>query len=310
MQLNIVFQDWLRSRKISEQTQKEFNVGYGRHEGFGECIVIPVYDVNGEFLFNKYRRNPLEDQQPKYIYDKGGKVSLYGINRAKDATDILITEGEMDCLVAWSHNIPAVTSTAGALSFQEEWADFFKDKNVTVCFDNDMPGGEGMVKVLNYLPNAKILFLPDRPGIKDISDYAKGDGDLHTLLKTAQEFKSMEDVREDMAKRRSLYKSTYFHEAYIKDKEVKTTKFIPDKKIKDKLQRAKQYPLTELISFNAQGKACCPLHNEKTPSLHYYEKSNTAYCFGCGKTVDSIEAYKLKNNCSFTEAVDALSKMT
>jgi DNA primase len=77
----------------------------------------------------------------------------------------------------------------------------------------------------------------------------------------------------------------------------------------DRVLRAKSYPLTNLIEFR-QRKACCPWHSEKTPSLHYYPKTNTAYCFGaCGKAYDSIDAYRLKNGVGFVDAVKALNDM-
>lgn len=73
------------------------------------------------------------------------------------------------------------------------------------------------------------------------------------------------------------------------------------------ISRAKEYPLTDLIEFNKHNTAICPFHTEKTPSLHYYRKSNTCHCFGaCQKSFDSIEVYRRLNNCSFVEAVRKL----
>lgn len=73
------------------------------------------------------------------------------------------------------------------------------------------------------------------------------------------------------------------------------------------IAKAKEFPISELIEFNKHHQAICPFHNERTASLHYYQKSNTAHCFGaCQKTFDSIEAYRKLNNCSFVEAVRKL----
>ncbi len=74
----------------------------------------------------------------------------------------------------------------------------------------------------------------------------------------------------------------------------------------NEIQQAREFPVTDLISFK-NNKAICPFHNEKTPSLNYYKKNNTCYCFGaCQKSFDSIEVYKKLNNCSFVEAVRKL----
>ncbi|NJM15478.1 MAG: hypothetical protein HC896_08975 [Bacteroidales bacterium] len=50
-------------------------------------------------------------------------------------------------------------------------------------------------------------------------------------------------------------------------------------------------------------KICCPFHQEKTPSLVIYPKTNTWYCFGCGATGDSIQFIEMYEKCSKHEAL-------
>ena len=69
--------------------------------------------------------------------------------------------------------------------------------------------------------------------------------------------------------------------------------------------RAKEYDVRNLIDFKHYN-ACCIFHTEDTPSLHYYEQSNSVHCFGCGKSADAIDVYRQLNNCSFVEAVRKL----
>lgn len=302
MQFNI--ENYFNSRKISADILKDFNVHFA-----DENIVIPVLDLEGNFSFNKYRRSPLSEVGPKYFYDKGGKTTLYGWHLAKGFEKILITEGELDTLVAWSHNIPAVTSTSGANSFQKEWAELFRDKEVIVCFDNDEAGANGMVKVLEYLPNAKVLLLPDRPNIKDISDYVSNGGDLEALLKTARHYKDIAEVSGARSERLATYQSVFFHDAYIKAHTKVAPKNVPfNSQTSDQVTRAKEYPITNLLEFK-NNKVKCPFHKEKTASFTYYPKTNTCYCWGCSKVADSIEVYKKLNNCSFTEAVNEINKL-
>lgn len=52
-------------------------------------------------------------------------------------------------------------------------------------------------------------------------------------------------------------------------------------------------------------KACCPFHHENTPSFIYNSKQYNWHCFGCGKTVDLIDAFMLKGK-SFIEATQEL----
>lgn len=303
MQFNNANKSWLNSQRITDKVLEDFGV-------IGdENIVFPVYDLDGNFIFNKYRRSPLSDEKPKYWYDKGGKVTLYAWYKAKDFNTILITEGEKDCLVAWSANIPAVTSTGGAGSFQEEWGELLKDKEVILAFDNDSAGAVGMVRALKIVPHAKILFIPDRPNIKDISDYVTNGGDLNTLVREAKHFDSIEEVKEDKCRRLAIFQSTFFHDAYIKEHTKVNTHAERKAYSNDRVTNAKLYPITNILEFH-KGKALCPFHNENTPSLHYYHKTNTCYCFGgCSKAYDAISIYMQKYSVSFKEAVEQLNRL-
>jgi DNA primase len=301
--------DWLLQRGITPEVIALFNIDPNYdHPTAKDCIRIPITES-----FSKYRRNPMEDIKPKYLYDTGGKVTLYGSKNVNWGDPVLITEGELDTLVAWSQNIQAVSSTGGAMSFQEEWADEFVGRGPAyVCFDNDDAGARGMVKVLEYIPDAHIVLIPEAIGTKDISDYVSKGGDLHDLLATAKQYPDIATVEADMKHRNASWQSTRFHKAYLDkhrqathDKSYDINKYEGD----DKVLRAKSVPMTDFIDFTRR-KACCPWHNERTPSLHYYPKTNSAYCFGgCGRAYDTIDAYRLTHNVSFLEAVSELNKM-
>jgi len=295
--------NWFGHSKITSKTLEDFGISWDN-----DHIVIPIHDENGVFLFNKYRRSPLNENGIKYTYDKGGKMALFGLDKIKDIKHVLYVEGEKDCMTAWAHNIPAVSSTGGAMSFAQDWAEILKDKEITLLLDNDEAGGKGMARILDFIPTAKIVFLPDRPGIKDISEYVSNGGDLHALLKSAKHFAGLEEVIEDRVQRVALWKSVFFHDAFVKaHTEFPKDDYIPNRNDGDDLARAKAYPISSLVKFNRAGKALCPAHSEKTPSLHFYQKQNRAYCFGgCGRGFDSIDIYMMLNNCDFKEAVQKL----
>ena len=308
MQLNTLVLDFLYRRKITDKVIETFGIS----SNINNNIIIPVCDADGNFLFSKYRRSPVVETGVKYFYDKGSSVSLFSYHIAKKHDTILITEGEMDTLVAWSHNIPAVSSTGGALSFQKEWKEYFANKKVIICLDNDSAGAEGIVRILGILPEAYVLLLPDRAGVKDISDYVSNGGDLHELLNTARQYLTIEDIKQDRGERVALWKNTFFHDAYIREWERRNTpptakNLKYDPKTKADLIKAKEFPIDNILEF-VSNKTICLWHNEKSPSLTYYKKSNTCYCFGCGKYADSIEVAKKHYNLNFTEAVKLLSK--
>ena len=53
-------------------------------------------------------------------------------------------------------------------------------------------------------------------------------------------------------------------------------------------------------------KACCPFHNEKTPSFVVSPSKNICHCFGCGKGGNTINFIMEVEHCSFTEACKKL----
>lgn len=298
---------WLLRRGITHEVIRMFGIRWGEHPQLGGCIFIPVFREDGAVAFNKYRRNPLDETKPKYIYDKGGKTTLYGWHLAKKEKRILITEGEMDALVAWSANIPAVSSTGGAMSFQDEWAELLKDKEVVICYDNDDAGAKGAVRTLSKIPHAKVLLIPEEVGIKDLSDYSARNGNIHDLLRTARHYLSIEEIKEEKARRASVWQSTRFHDAYIDAHKVavvspSSSKTGPN----SKLERAKAVPIINFLAFTNK-KALCIWHSERTPSLHYYSDKNKVYCWGCGAHGDVIDVVRQIRGCSFKEAVDILA---
>ncbi len=69
------------------------------------------------------------------------------------------------------------------------------------------------------------------------------------------------------------------------------------------IARAKSVPIPTFIKFNRDNTACCIWHNEKTPSMHYYEKQNRVKCFGCDKLGDVIDVVQQLQRVGLKEAV-------
>lgn len=66
------------------------------------------------------------------------------------------------------------------------------------------------------------------------------------------------------------------------------------------------------VDFDARPVCKCPLHDEDTPSMRYYEETNTFYCFGCRAGGDVIELHRRftermnDSKPSFEESIDFL----
>ena len=54
-------------------------------------------------------------------------------------------------------------------------------------------------------------------------------------------------------------------------------------------------------------KACCPFHNEKSPSFYVNDDKNFFHCFGCGAHGDVIGFTMKIDNFGFLEAVEKLA---
>lgn len=280
MQLKEKHKEWLLNRGITESTIEAFDI----HSAYNK-IVIPIKDASGITLYNKYRRDPEETIGPKYTYDRGATIKLFNISCLSKAKRVIICEGELDAILLISMGFDAVTSTGGAMSFQTDWVPFFKDKEIFVCMDNDEAGMRGVMKVCEMMSEAKVLPLPPDSGIKDITDFfRKYDKSFFVaLMKVALPFPFPTQKKEE-PKRTPRTKSEG-----------------------TRIQKAKDVPLTDFLIFSNSGKAACPFHSDKTPSLQLY-KNNTWYCFSCGAGRDTIDFIMKREDMNFTEAVNYLLK--
>ncbi len=63
----------------------------------------------------------------------------------------------------------------------------------------------------------------------------------------------------------------------------------------------------KLTRIGHEQKACCPFHQEKTPSFYVNDDKGFFHCFGCGAHGDIIGFVMRNDNLSFTEAVTQLA---
>ncbi|HEV7251750.1 MAG TPA: DNA primase [Mesorhizobium sp.] len=55
--------------------------------------------------------------------------------------------------------------------------------------------------------------------------------------------------------------------------------------------------------------ACCPFHNEKSPSFHCEDKKGRYHCFGCGASGDHFRFLTEQEGLSFPEAVEKVANL-
>ncbi len=112
--------------------------------------------------------------------------------------DVLLCEGEWDCLCAFDHGFTyAATHTGGAGTWLPSWTKMFTGKNIIIIYDRDERGMKGAAKVARALwpvaARVRIvdLPLPGTPISKDLSDYFRAGGtarDFQKLLDGARRY--------------------------------------------------------------------------------------------------------------------------
>ncbi len=70
------------------------------------------------------------------------------------------------------------------------------------------------------------------------------------------------------------------------------------------VERAKQYPIKQILEIGPNGRAKCIFHQGEDYNLDI--RKNFAYCYVCGEAGDVIKVYRGKTGATFREAILAL----
>jgi DNA primase len=288
--------EYLNARGIPDELIQKHLLGWN-----GWRITIPIFNREGEIAFFKQAKDP-EDKSdsPKMIAWPRGAAELYGWEHVKNrAAQVIICEGEFDRLLLESNGFQAVTSTSGAKTFRQGWADEFKSvAEVYICFDNDEAGRIGALRIGRMIPHAKIVELPAEVGEGgDVTDFFVRLGMTRDhFLKLMTEAKSAPAAPEPEAPRYSPRRRNL------------------DSTLTQRVERIKSTnPIEQVIGQYVQLKpsgtslvALCPFHEERNPSFTVYPATGTFHCYGCAKHGDVITFIREMEHLSFRQALDAL----
>ena len=163
----------LRSRKITEETCRKFNV---RQEG--PALRFPYYSGNRVVGYKE------KDPQKNFKWSgKNEDDQLFGQHLFGSGKTIVVTEGEMDTLAVWQArpSWPVVSIPSGAqgakkaLSKQLPYLMGFDE--VVLMFDNDEAGVKAAEECVGLFPPDKV-FLASLGSYKDASEAVQaGDGE-------------------------------------------------------------------------------------------------------------------------------------
>jgi DNA primase len=187
----------IEKRGLTAELLNKFLIGYN-----GRAITIPFFNETGnELLCIKYfDYNFSSGEKHVTAY---GKANLFGLNHLESGNQksVIICEGEIDAMVMHGLGYTAVSGSAGAGAWRNNWNKYMVNKDIIICYDSDKAGRKGACKVVNaLLPYAKsvrrIDLYPETEDKdhKDISDY------FITDKKSKEEFdKLINDAKEEKA---------------------------------------------------------------------------------------------------------------
>jgi len=165
--------------------------------------IVAVYDYadeTGKLLFQTVRFEPKDfrqrrpDGKGKWTWNLSGvRLLPYRLSAIMKEPSIFIVEGEKDADNLWKIGIPATCNPMGAGKWREEWSKFFEGKEVFILPDLDEPGRKHAVdvskKLYSHALRIKIIELPKKAHVKDVSDWLSHGGTKTNLLKLAKETK-------------------------------------------------------------------------------------------------------------------------
>lgn len=170
-----------------------------KYNPFNDTVVIPTYALNGS-INNLY----------KYVSSNN---NLYGtptlsstIYNAEPTPEqeVWLCEGHWDKLAAEamfgsSHQATAL-GAPGASSFKPPWTQYFRDRDLIICYDADEAGSKGITKVLRTIADS-----PQKPRTVSVVQWPEGVEEGYDIrdafrdhgVKTYKYLKSLAEPAED-----------------------------------------------------------------------------------------------------------------
>jgi hypothetical protein len=158
--------EYYYSRGLCDPIIDQFLLGWD-----GERYTIPLL-YRGVPFGVKRRRSEIPDRFPddKYVSVQGSRKGIFNADALAVERKIVMVEGELDAILAVQYGFPAVTVTAGAASWDDDWVRLFTGVGqISILYDNDQAGRDGRLKVRNALGlRARIINYPE--GVKDMGE--------------------------------------------------------------------------------------------------------------------------------------------
>lgn len=165
-------------RNLDCFTQAKFKVSGFNDSTHGPVMVLPAFSPDGELLNNKFIAVKRNEKGKKIIWSETGCAPcLFGWQAlAHDAREIVLTEGQIDCMTWHQAGFPALSVPDGAAN--DAWVDFNWDslqqfERIYLNYDDDEEGKKAIPKIAARLGLAR-CFIVRLPGFKDANEALQG----------------------------------------------------------------------------------------------------------------------------------------
>lgn len=197
-------------------------------------VTYTYYKHNGEMAYKKYRTDYNDGSKKFYFETPNGTKKLTGVQRelynlpnVLKATKVYFVEGEKCADEIIRYGAVATTLDSGAKShWYPHYNEYLNGKEIIIIPDNDIPGINYAKMILQNIPTAKIVNLPDLPKKGDIFDWlAMG----HTMQEVDElpEFKFPEDTETNIA---NNITDTAFTDPFRKETQAETIIHLTEEK--------------------------------------------------------------------------------
>jgi len=151
-------------------------------------MVFPYISPEEELELLKYRAI----DEKKFWSNQDPIPCLFGWQAVEDnVRDIVITEGEIDCLSFWEKGIPALSIPKGAGSGEKQsWISYEYDRlkrfdKIYICMDGDKSGEEANIEIIERLGRDRCLIV-DLHIYKDANEVICAGDDLQVFVDNAR----------------------------------------------------------------------------------------------------------------------------
>ena len=157
------YHPYMEYRHISRDVAKRFRVGYDKNY---DAITFPVWDENNNLLMITSRS---VKGKSFYIPEEVIKP-VYLLNFIDDkAPFVIVVEGQIDALVAWSYGYPAIALFGcGTTDYQMNIINRSEIRNFVLMYDNDYHGRRGANRFKKLISKNRLVCDIVMPENKDV----------------------------------------------------------------------------------------------------------------------------------------------